>query len=186
MGINLATKITLLRILLTPVFLIFMIRGYPGWAILTFGVAALTDGIDGFIARTRNQKTALGSVLDPLGDKLLLTTAFIVMAIKHDHLVWIIILIVSRDVILSIGALLIYLTGGKFEFKPNISGKVTTFAQIVMVLLGLAGEKFIGRDFLHSTTFMVWAYITAGLTIISGFTYARKGMQWLLEQTTKP
>jgi cardiolipin synthase (CMP-forming) len=186
MGINLATKITLLRILLTPVFLIFMIRGYPGWAILTFAVAALTDGIDGFIARTRNQKTALGSVLDPLGDKLLLTTAFIVMAIKHDHLVWIIVLIVSRDVILSIGALLIYLTGGKFEFKPNISGKITTFAQIVMVLLGLAGEKFIGKDFLYSTPFMVWAYLTAGLTIISGFTYVRKGMAWLLEQTTKP
>ena len=186
MGINLATKITLIRILLTPVFIIFMIRGYPGWAMISFGVAALTDGIDGYIARTRNQKTALGSVLDPLADKLLLTAAFITMAFKNDHLVWIIVLIVSRDVILAIGALLIYVTGAKFEFKPNISGKVTTFAQIVMVLLGLGGEGFHHPEFLHSNYFIGWAYLTAGLTMISGFTYVSRGMAWLLEQTTKP
>ena len=186
MGINLATKITLIRILLTPVFLIFMIRGYPGWAMLIFGVAAMTDGIDGFIARTRNQKTALGSVLDPLADKLLLTTAFVGMAFKHDQLVWIIVLIVSRDVILAIGALLIYLTGAKFEFKPNISGKITTFAQIVMVLIGLSGDGLNRPEILHTSPFIIWAYITAVLTIISGLTYIRRGMAWLLEQTTNP
>lgn len=186
MGINLATQVTLIRIILVPVFIICMIRGYPEWALVTFCVAALTDGIDGFIARSMKQKTALGSILDPLADKLLLTTAFVGLAFKYDHLVWIIVVIVSRDVILSIGALLIYLTGAKFEFKPNISGKITTFAQIVMVALALLGEGLHHPEFLKTDKFLYWAYLTALLTVISGFTYIRRGLEWLLEQTTKP
>ena len=80
---------------------------------------------------------------------------------------------------------MIYLTGAKFEFKPNISGKITTFCQIIMVSLALIGTGFHHPEFLKSDTFMYWAYLTALLTVISGFTYIKRGLAWLLEQTTK-
>jgi cardiolipin synthase len=185
MGINLATRITLLRIVLTPLFLYYLIKGPIDWAVIIFTTAALTDGIDGFIARTWHQKTALGSVLDPLADKLLLTTAFIGLAFRHPHLVFEIIMIVSRDIILVIGALLLFVLGAKFEIKPNISGKITTFCQIIMVLLALGAELFGHIDFLKSRTFELWTYLTVAMTVISGVSYVRKGMMWLHEQTTK-
>ncbi len=185
MGINLATRITLLRIVLTPLFLYFLIKGPIDWAVIIFAIAALTDGIDGFIARTCHQKTSLGSVLDPLADKLLLTTAFIGLAFRHTHLIFQIILIVSRDIILVIGALLLFVGGAKFEIKPNISGKITTFCQIIMVLIALGAELFGQTDFLKSRPYEYWTYLTVLMTVLSGVSYVRKGMMWLHEQTTK-
>jgi cardiolipin synthase (CMP-forming) len=186
MGINLATKITLLRILLTPIFLILLIRDEMAWAMAIFALAALTDALDGFIARTWHQKTAVGSVLDPLADKLLLTTAFVGLAVKYKHLIVFIIPIVSRDLILCVGTLLIFISGAKFEIRPNMSGKITTFCQILMVFFSLVADGLDKQYILHNNYYLGWVILTVFMTMLSGLSYVLKGIQWLHEQTTKP
>ena len=132
------------------------------------------------------KKTALGSVLDPFADKFLLTTALIGLTIRHTQLIWLIVPIVSRDIILSGGTLLIFVSGGKIEIKPNIFGKITTFCQIVMVIFALSLECTNRTALIQSIYFEIWTYITVVVTLYSGYTYVLKGVQWLHEQTTKP
>ncbi len=185
MGVNLATQITLIRIFLTPLFLIFFIRGEVGWAVGIFSIAAFTDALDGYIARHHNQKTSLGSVLDPLADKLLIMTAFIGMLFRYPHLLIFLIPVISRDMILVVGSLLIFLFGGKVEIEPSISGKITTFFQLMMVIVTLGAEVFKQTLFIYSNFYLVWVVLTMGLTVVSGVGYLAKGIAWLQAQTTK-
>jgi CDP-diacylglycerol--glycerol-3-phosphate 3-phosphatidyltransferase len=146
--VTLANRITLVRLLLIPVFivLVMMYSREQAWIRLTalgvFLVAAVSDGLDGFVARAYNQKTRLGAVLDPLADKLLINLAFVFLAVNQELATpvprWMPVIILSRDVIIVLGAYLINEYFGPFRARPRISGKLTTtlqMASIIAVLL---------------------------------------------------
>jgi CDP-diacylglycerol--glycerol-3-phosphate 3-phosphatidyltransferase len=141
--VTLATKVTLLRILLTPVCvsqLIYYGAGYADWHRLLgfwlFAIASLSDGVDGFIARQFNQQSQLGRILDPLADKLLLISVLILLAINPGNAfprlpLWFPILVISRDLLLVTGALLIHVIVGEVKIKPRIVSKIGTLLQMV-------------------------------------------------------
>jgi cardiolipin synthase len=131
---TLANLLTLFRIALTVPFLYLINGGRFGTALAVFFVASLTDFADGFIARRLKQQSRVGRFLDPLADKLLVTAAFVVLALPHAHFAsipaWLAIAVVSRDVIIGIGSLIVYLLTKFKEFKPSFLGKITTFAEL--------------------------------------------------------
>jgi cardiolipin synthase len=146
MGLTLANLLTVLRMVLIPFFIIAVTGTRNGAALVIFAVAGLTDFLDGIIARTWRQKTALGAILDPLADKLLLTAAFLVLCLP-DHPrafpdftllnripVTLTILSISRDVIIALIAGALYAGGGRSSFAPTMLGKTTTAVQIVTVV----------------------------------------------------
>lgn len=132
---NIPNSLTILRILLIPVYIGFMTYGRFGLALLALLVAGLTDAIDGFIARKLNQRTRLGTFLDPLADKLLLTSGFISLAMLHLVPSWLVILVVSRDIILLLGTAVAHVTNTTIDITPTFLGKGTTLLQLGYVLL---------------------------------------------------
>ncbi|UVT15299.1 MAG: CDP-diacylglycerol--glycerol-3-phosphate 3-phosphatidyltransferase [Nitrospira sp.] len=132
---NIPNSLTILRILLVPVYIGFMTYGSYGLALLTLLVAGLTDAIDGYIARKLNQRTRLGTLLDPLADKVLLTSSFISLAILHLIPSWLVILVVSRDLILLLGTAVAHVTSTPINVAPTFLGKGTTMLQLSYVLL---------------------------------------------------
>jgi cardiolipin synthase len=108
-------------------------------------VAALTDGMDGLLARSLNQKTALGAYLDPIADKLLLSSSFVVLAFEGQIRWWLTILVLGRDVLILTTAAVILVAGGYRRFPPSIYGKITTTVQILLVFTVLAAAVFHGR-----------------------------------------
>jgi cardiolipin synthase len=140
-----ANKITIVRILLVPFFivqLLYYVRSGNElhWllAVVSFAVAAVCDGVDGYIARRYNQRSELGAVLDPLADKLLLVSGILVLSLDHGPYfvripLWLTGTIVGRDVMLSIGVAVIHYTVGKVTVRPRITGKAATFFQMVLI-----------------------------------------------------
>ena len=102
---NLPNILTLTRVLLIPLFVILIINKHFGWALITFAIAGITDGIDGLIARITHQRTELGAYLDPIADKLLLFAAFITLAIIEIIPSWLVVIVITRDVIILVGFL---------------------------------------------------------------------------------
>ena len=168
---NWPNRLTILRIILVPVFILSVFYNELNIALLVFVVAMLTDALDGYIARTRGEKTQFGSIMDPIADKMLIGSAFISFSLVSglpEYLkmpAYVPIVIISRDVIILLGATIIYLLAGKIEIRPTIIGKVTAFFQMLTVVALLV-------RFVHSN----WMWnITVALTIISGLDYIRIG-----------
>ncbi len=170
-----ANKITIVRILLVPVFVAQMIH-YPRsgneifrlLALLTFAIASISDGIDGYIARRYHQQSELGTFLDPLADKLLLTSAIILLSLDNGLYfqripLWLTEAILSRDVLLLIGAMVIHHTAGKMKVRPRMAGKIATVFQMSLVIWIL----------LHwDKDFVPWLAGVSGIfTAISGVYY---------------
>jgi cardiolipin synthase len=168
---NLPNYITLGRIVLIPFFINFMIYGYYGAALAVFAAACVTDALDGMIARITNQKTELGAFLDPMADKLLIISAFVTLVLLGMLPVWLVIIVVSRDVILVLGSMVIYFSGHEFKARPSLIGKVTTVLQFIVVTLSLV-LKNIGSDMVLMPVF-IWT--TAFFTIASGIQYVSRG-----------
>jgi cardiolipin synthase (CMP-forming) len=130
--------LTLFRIALTLPFLYLIDEGRFSIALAVFFLASLTDFADGFLARRLNQQSRLGRFLDPLADKLLISTAFVVMAVPHTQFasipVWLAVVVVGRDVVIVIGALIIYSMTRFKEFKPTFLGKMNTFAELGLIV----------------------------------------------------
>jgi cardiolipin synthase len=168
---NIPNSLTILRILLVPVFIGFMTYGSYGLALLVLLVAGLTDGIDGFIARRWNQQTQLGTLLDPLADKLLLTSGFITLSTLHLIPSWLVILVVSRDVILLLGTAVAHVTGTPIDVTPTILGKGTTTLQLSYVLLVIL-LTWLGLGLSLLTPLLV---ATVGFTLASGLHYLYRG-----------
>lgn len=166
--------LTFLRMALIPVFASLLFYGYSGWGLFVFLIAGISDGVDGFIARRFNQQTSLGTVIDPIADKLLMTTAFIVLSMKGvladvRHLpvpFWVTATVIGRDVlIVSVAAAINVMTGFK-GFKPSWLGKLSTLVQVVAVgLILLAGVM--GYSFYLPTVY----FVVALLAFASGFHY---------------
>ncbi|MBI3596576.1 MAG: CDP-alcohol phosphatidyltransferase family protein [Nitrospirae bacterium] len=172
---NLPNILTILRILFIPVFINLLIYGYHGWALAIFIAAGLTDSLDGLIARLANQRTRLGTYLDPMADKLLLTASFLALAILQIIPVWSAVIVVSRDIILILGALILHLTQTQMEISPTFLGKSTTALQLIYVTLVLLTAVVQG----NTVTLFPVLVGTVGLTILSGLHYIYRGIRHL-------
>lgn len=167
---NLANKISIARIILIPFFIAAIVYSKLGVALVLFMLAVISDAADGFIARTLKQKTELGTILDPIADKLLLMSAYITLSIAHlKELItippYVMIVVISRDFIIVLGSIILYMIKGSLEVSPSIVGKVTTFFQMMTIVSVLV-------QFDHSA--VVWN-IAVTLTIASGIDYVIKG-----------
>ena len=172
---NLPNLLTLTRVLLIPLFVIFIINKYFDWALLTFAIAGITDGLDGLIARLTHQRTELGAYLDPIADKLLLSAAFISLAIIEMIPSWLVVIVITRDVIILVGMLVMILTSYRPEINPSFLSKTTTTFQIVAILLVLLAWYF--PTFKQLSTIAI--YGTAIITILSGSQYIYIGARIL-------
>lgn len=159
--------ITLIRILLTPLFIIFLIQGRYQKALIVFVLAGLSDLADGLIARLYHQKSPLGAYLDPLADKLLMAAAFVALSIARLIPSWLTVVVLSRDVILVLGVLILRLADYSLEIKPSVWGKLTTTLQIMTVLLVLVGKLWP----LPMGVLPGCFYLTGAITAISGVHY---------------
>jgi cardiolipin synthase (CMP-forming) len=177
-----ANQLTLLRMIFIPIFVVLLVYDMPGWAFLVFILAGITDGLDGLIARLFQQKTQLGAYLDPLADKLLLTTSFVALSTKTLGLpitipLWLTIFVLSRDIVLVASALMIALSTNHRRFRPSIYGKATTFMQILTVLVVL---YFNWMNMSHPL--LRWVFIgTGAITIFSGLHYIYQGRKLVLD-----
>ncbi len=171
---GLANWLTVLRILLIPVFVTLLVYRRPGTALAVFCLASLTDLLDGYVARSRGSQSRLGAFLDPMADKLLLTASFVTLTYLRRLPFWITAVVISRDVILVLGAVLIHMTGGQIYPSPTRAGKLSTFFQILTVLAAML-MPYVRAPLALRT--VVW--ITAGFTVFSGLQYIAQGMRYL-------
>ncbi len=142
--INIPNILTVLRILVTPLFVIFLIRDLHGYALLLFVFAGISDGLDGLIARMFNQRSDLGAVLDPIADKLLLTAAYLSLGILKDIPGWLAVVVISRDVLIVTGIGVLTFCGIPFDIRPSLISKWTTVVQILTVAVTLLELQFQG------------------------------------------
>jgi cardiolipin synthase len=176
-AISIPNILTLARILLTPLFVILLIKHMLWMALLVFALAGISDALDGFIARYFNQRTVLGAYLDPVADKLLLISAYVCLAVLDIIPSWLTVIVISRDVIIVLGIAILALTEKKYEVKPSIISKFTTAAQLVTVFLTLLAPYWIALATLRIGLY----WMTAVLTTLSGLHYIYIGMQRLQE-----
>jgi cardiolipin synthase len=171
-NLTLANQLTLLRIALTPAFVLLVVYGYLGWALIVFITAGLTDALDGLIARRAGQRTSLGAWLDPMADKLLLVTAFVVLTLPAipltNHLpLWLTVAVISRDVVIVGVVAIVNLAVGPRTFRPSIWGKMATAAfiltSVVVMYFNYRGERSLLVD--------AGVWISLALTLISSADY---------------
>lgn len=169
---NIPNYITLVRLILIPFFINLMNYGYYREAFIVFLVAGITDALDGMIARLTKTQSEVGAFLDPMADKLLIVSAFVTLALLEKLPVWLVIIVVSRDVILALGSLVLSLLGYRLKINPSLLGKTTTGMQLLVIALTLVivaygvEARIIGAAY----------WIAAALTIASGMQYLMRGM----------
>ena len=163
-------QITLLRLGFLPFFLILISYERYKWALLVLVVAGLSDGIDGLLARSLNQRSSLGAYLDPIADKLLLSSSFVILAFKKHLAWWLTIFVLSRDIHILVVAVVILLISGYRPFPPSILGKSTTAIQIILVFFVVFAAAYPGPHLGLLKRILIDA--VAGLTVISGFHYS--------------
>jgi len=176
--LTLANRLTILRILMTPVIIVLLLYKQVGAALALFVLAGITDGLDGFVARSRGQRTALGMVLDPVADKLLLTSTVVTLTILKELPRWFTIIVVSRDVLLIGGSVILYMFIGKIGTPPSWLGKFTTGFQLVTVLCAMLDNFFPDLK----GAILPLAVVTLTLTIASGLDYIYRGARLLNDQ----
>jgi cardiolipin synthase len=164
--------ITLLRLAALPFFLLAIAEGRFGIALGLFVAAGISDGIDGYLARRLNMRSALGAYLDPIADKLLLMSSYLFLAIpsypgRVKVPIWLAVLVLSRDFLLMLVGLLLILTSGRKRFPPTWAGKVTTVTLIITVLFVLCANLWDWPDAIVQVGFGA----AATMTVLSGFDY---------------
>jgi cardiolipin synthase (CMP-forming) len=167
-----ANQVTLLRMLLIPAFVILVVYGELGWALTVFVTAGVTDALDGLLARRAGQKTSLGAWLDPMADKLLLVTTFVVLTIPGLDLanrfpLWLTICIISRDVVIVATVAIVNLAIGPRTFRPSIYGKIATATYIVTAVVAML-FNYLGY---HSTIVDLGIWLSLAITLVSAFHY---------------
>jgi cardiolipin synthase (CMP-forming) len=169
--------LTFLRMALIPLFASLLFYGYSGWALIVFLIAGISDGVDGFVARRFNQQTELGTIIDPIADKLLMTVAFIVLALPNTlHLeqhvrflpvpFWVTAAVIGRDILIVTVAGAINIITGFHGFKPSWLGKASTFVQVIAVTLILFAA-YTGYSFYLPTVY----FFVVLLAVVSGIHY---------------
>jgi cardiolipin synthase len=183
--LNLPNLITLLRIGAIPLFLILLTDKQYTEALIVFAIAAATDSLDGAIARLTNSRTVLGSYIDPLADKLLLVSSFLILTYLGFIPHWLAILVISRDVIILFGFLVLFMiTGRSIVIRPTLIGKASTFFQLLTVTQTLVA--------LHEPLWRIpWLWgptlaVAGAATVISGLQYLVRAVQWANVQDEEP
>ena len=172
---NIPNLITILRILLIPVFIILLLYNHFSWALAVFAFCSVTDGLDGFIARNSNQRTVLGTYLDPMADKLLLISGFVTLSFLKIIPLWITIVLVSRDLILLFGTLILHMIQGYIVIEPSWLGKCTTVMQMICILAALV---FMVSD--RGSTFLFpFLLLAVALTVVSGLHYIYRAIRFM-------
>jgi cardiolipin synthase len=167
-----ANQLTLLRMLLIPAFVLLVVYGRFGWALVVFLIAGATDAFDGVAARQAGQKTTLGAWLDPAADKLLLVTTFVVLTLPNLGLVnripiWLTVLIISRDVGIVLTVAIVSLAMGPRTFKPSLLGKAAT-AFFILTCVVVMYFNYLGTTSVIVDVF-VWGSLA--ITLASGIDY---------------
>ena len=170
--LTVANQLTLLRMMLIPAFVILVVYNRPGWALVTFGVAGITDGLDGLAARLARQKTSLGAWLDPMADKLLLVTTFVVLTEHVTDMLntfprWLTIVVITRDVLIVVTVAIVTAAMGVRAFRPSIWGKIATAVYIVTCVV-VMWFNYLGR---RSILVDVGVWACLAITLISGLHY---------------
>lgn len=187
-----ANKVTILRMLLIPFFVVealyYVKTGkeiFRLLSMLAFVVAAVCDGVDGYIARRYNQRSELGAILDPLADKLLLVSGIILFSFNHEPYfgsipLWLTGTILGRDLLLLLGLGVIQITIGKVKVRPRMVGKMATVLQMICIgWILLQWDKE-----LRPVWFWIWTFGAGICTGISGLLYIRDGMKQLSSHPT--
>jgi cardiolipin synthase len=178
---NLANQLTLFRLLVVPLILIAMLYGRHGAALGLFLIAAVTDVIDGLVARRMNQKTPLGAYLDPIADKLLLSSSFFVLALIGSVPWWVTILVLGRDIMIVATIVVMRLATEIRDFPPSVLGKVNTGVQIATVFGFVLRNAYPLGWLVWLSEQLLWA--TAAATLASGAHYAARTSRWLGRHT---
>ncbi len=163
-------QITFLRLGFLPFFLVLILYEQYRWALLVLICAALTDGVDGLLARRLNQKSALGAYLDPIADKLLLSSSFVALAMEKKIPWWLAIFVLSRDILMLVVAAVILIIQGYQPFPPSLLGKATTFFEIALVFFTLLAASY-GNERVGLLSHYL-GYTVAAFVIASGFHYS--------------
>ena len=171
-ALTVANQLTLLRMLLIPALVILVVYGMNGWALVVFVAAGLTDALDGVLARWWSRPTSLGALLDPMADKLLLISTFVVLTLPELDLpnqfpVWLTVLVISRDVIIVVTVAVVNLAIGRRTFPPSMLGKLATLIYIVAIALVLL-YNWLGRSSMVVDA-AIWAALA--ITLVSGLHY---------------
>ncbi len=167
-----ANQLTLLRLVLVPIFVLCMLYSWPGWALTVFAIAGLTDALDGLIARRTGQLTTLGAWLDPMADKLLLVTTFVMLTLPGLNLVnrfpvWLTVLVISRDIAIVLTVAVVNLAVARRTFRPSLLGKAATVIYVFTCGLTLIANYL--RVHSVIVTIAIWASLA--VTLASGFDY---------------
>jgi cardiolipin synthase (CMP-forming) len=170
-------QITLLRLIFVPFIVITLVDGNFGWALVLFIVAGISDGLDGLLARLLNQRTVLGQYLDPIADKLLLSTLFLVLSITHKIPWKFTVLVFSRDLMILVTCAVLFAATSYRDFRPSIYGKLNTGVQVGALFFVLLNSYTAGINsevskslWIHLTMHaLLWSVFV--LTIISGVHY---------------
>jgi cardiolipin synthase len=179
--LNVPNFLTLLRIVAIPIFLILLEEFRYPEALAVFVAAGVTDALDGAIARLTHTKTTLGAYLDPAADKLLLVSAFIALGFMHVVPRWLVVMVISRDVMIVLGYFFLFmLTQRTMEVQPAVAGKLSTFFQICSVSLVLV--SLVRPGLVAPVVAEVVFYATGVFTAAAGLQYLVRGLAWLQRQ----
>jgi cardiolipin synthase (CMP-forming) len=162
-------QLTFLRLAFLPFFIMAIHYERYGLALIVLLLAGISDGLDGLLARGLNQKTPLGAYLDPIADKLLMISSYLVLALHGKIRWWLVILVLGRDVLILVAAAVILITIGYRPFPPSLYGKATTFFEISLIVLVLVVAVWPNEPL--SILRHVCAYLVAAFAITSGFHY---------------
>jgi cardiolipin synthase (CMP-forming) len=162
-------QLTLVRLAFLPFVIIKIVEGEFGWALVLFMLAGLSDGLDGLLARRLHQQTLLGQYLDPIADKLLLSTTFLVLSVVHQIPWKFTVLVFSRDICILLVSGVLYAIAGLRDFRPSIFGKANTFAQLAAVVFVMFHE--VHRVRWVSVGEETFLRATFAFTLISGLHY---------------
>lgn len=180
---TLANQLTILRICLVPALVILLVYGFYGWGLVVFVIAGITDALDGLAARIRHERTELGTLLDPLADKLLVTSSLIVLSLPSSHLSvrippWIAILSISRDAGILLAVLVFNLVIAHRSFPPSLLGKATTLVHLITIVW-VIGCNYAAIES-PVTTYLFGA--TVALVVASGLHYLYVAQQILAHE----
>lgn len=162
-------QLTLLRMVFLPFIVIHLVAGHYNWALILFVLAGFSDGLDGLLARTLHQQTTLGQYLDPIADKLLLSTVFLVLSILHKIPWKYTVFVFSRDASILLASAVLYAIAGLRDFSPSIFGKANTFAQVAAVFFVMLFQ--IRHTRIVWITEFTFLHAVLAFTVISGVHY---------------
>jgi cardiolipin synthase len=171
-------QLTLLRLIFVPFIVSAVMEGHYTTALILFILAGISDGLDGLLARALNQRTLLGQYLDPIADKLLLSTLFLVLSFEHQIQWRITVTVFSRDIIILVVCALLYMTTDLRDFRPSIYGKMNTVAQIATLFFVLLDQVVAAQWVTELKVLLIWTTFT--LTVFSALHYV-----WLVGERLK-